>query len=249
MHSFETGTYTAVLTGFFVLMLFITYFLVTIIRYQRERITPHNERLHFEIKSVEEERQRIARDLHAALYAVKLKLHAMEPGTDAEKLLVTQSGKYLDEAFATLKAISLNLTPQVLQKKGLPVALDELLHRLLAPPGITFSSNYSINLYNQDAGIHIYRIVQEIVTNIVKHAAATMVSVNLEMKDHKHISLHIRDNGTGFNKRTVLKNNTGRGLQNIMARIHILNATMYLATDPGKGTDYLINIPFTHDVN
>ncbi len=252
MHSTETRIYTAVLISFFILALVIIYFLVTIIRYQRKRAAVYSERLHTEIKSIENERLRIAQDLHddigSALSAIKFKLNAFVPGLQENAVLVQQCEKYLGETVKKLKDIVLGITPHVLQRGGLPAALHELLHRSFSADNIQVSCCCNIVWHNKESDIHIYRIVQEIIANIVKHAKATHVGVDLKMQDNNNISLHIQDNGVGFSKRAVLKNNTGQGLQNIISRVDMLNAKMYLTANPGKGAAYLIKIPVNNEI-
>ncbi len=251
MHSTEARVYTAVLTGVFVLLIIIAFFVVTIIRYQRKKTSLHRERICAEINSLENERLRIAKDLHddlgSTLSAIKLKLHSIEPGNHENVSLAEQSGNYIDEAMVKLRNISMNITPQILQRRGLAAALGELLQMTLSSTGINVNASCDIHLQDKDTGIHIYRIVQEIITNIVRHADAANVMIHLAMPDSRYIFLHIQDDGKGFSKRAVLNNNCGQGLQNIMSRVDILNARMYLTTEPGKGTDYLIKIPAKND--
>ena len=94
--------------------------------------------------------------------------------------------------------------------------------------------------------VHIYRIVQEALTNIVKHSGATGASVEIQQVKSK-IILHIRDNGKGFNKNNVIKTTAGQGLQNILARADMLNAKIFLTTAHGHGVKYLIQIPHEYD--
>jgi two-component system NarL family sensor kinase len=94
--------------------------------------------------------------------------------------------------------------------------------------------------------MHMYRIAQEIMNNIIKHSRAS--SVNFSISEIKgNIELRIIDNGIGFNKDVVIKKTEGLGLQNILARVDLMKGKIYLATELNKGVDYLIKIP-SHDV-
>jgi two-component system NarL family sensor kinase len=156
--------------------------------------------------------------------------------------MVEESESYIDEAMKKLRQISFNMMPQILQRKGLEEALNELIEMLAHATALKINYECAIKLVDKEKRIHIYRVVQEILNNISKHANATIINFSIKKIENK-ILLHIQDNGTGFDKNVILKNSIGLGLQNIMARIDLLKARIYLSTEPGKGVDYLIEIP------
>jgi signal transduction histidine kinase len=94
----------------------------------------------------------------------------------------------------------------------------------------------------EHAGIHLYRMVQEIVNNAIKHSGASLLKIELFPKQDKLIII-IADNGKGFDSETIKKESTGFGLKNILSRVDILKGDLYLAAQPGKGTTYTIEIP------
>jgi len=99
-------------------------------------------------------------------------------------------------------------------------------------------------LFDKDAEIHVYRIVQEAITNVVKHSAATEAAVVIK-KRAKVVSLSIRDNGRGFDpaKPTVEPQDLGYGLSGIAERARILGATLVIASRPGEGTSLTVEVP------
>ncbi|MGN6211498.1 sensor histidine kinase [Parafilimonas sp.] len=249
MHSPETRVYTAILTGLAALAVILIFFLVTIIRFQRKKTSLYRNRLAAEIATIEQERSRIARDLHddlgSALAAIKLKLHCLEPERHENMAIAEQSGAFVDEAMRRLRSISFNIMPGVLQRNGLKPALDELF-KTMQSGKIKINASFDIPLPGSSRDIHIYRIIQEIITNSLKHANATLIT--LTMKRHNgFLLLHITDNGTGFNQRKVLKQGRGQGLQNIISRAGLLDAAVFLTAGPGKGVDYEIKIPEYHE--
>jgi signal transduction histidine kinase len=90
--------------------------------------------------------------------------------------------------------------------------------------------------------INLFRIVQEIIQNTVKHAGASELFIKLDVKD-KHIVLITEDNGTGFNYEKVNELNKGLGLRNLASRVEIMNGISAVDTGPGKGVKYKFEIP------
>jgi signal transduction histidine kinase len=246
MYSVETRIFLAILSGVFVLLVLMTFFIVTIIRYQRKKVAFHLGKIKTEFIFLDKERERIGFDLHddlgASLSAIKLRLQCLK-GMDAENtLLVDKSELLIDEAMQKLRRISFNMMPGVLQRRGLDEALKELIDLMTYSTSITVNYKCDFNSFDKEKAVHIYRIIQEIMNNIIKHSKATLVNLSIS-KIKNIIELHVNDNGVGFNKNTIIKNPQGLGLQNIVARVDILKAKIYLTTEQHKGVDYLIEIP------
>ena len=100
-------------------------------------------------------------------------------------------------------------------------------------------------LFDKDAEIHVYRIVQEAITNVVKHSAATEATVVIK-KRATVVSLSVRDNGRGFDSAKLSSENRGfgYGLSGIAERVRILNGTLAIDSRPGGGTSLTVEIPF-----
>lgn len=244
MYSEETKIYAAILTGATVLIVFMVLAIVTIIRYHKKKISFQRDRIKAEINSLERERKRIATDLHddfgASLSAIKLRLQCFGANSQKNFALGQESEFYIDEAMSKLKRISFNMMPQILYRNSLKEALIELIDMLI-PENIKVNFRCEVNPVIEKR-VHIYRIVQEAMNNIIRHSKATRVTLNIERIKNK-IQLHIEDNGTGFDKGLIVKNKKGEGLQNIRARAEVLNAKLQLTTRPGTGVNYLIKIP------
>lgn len=247
MYPGESRIYFAILTAVGVLMALLCVLFVTIIRYHRKKIAFQRQRVKVQFTSIENERARIAKDLHddlgASLSAVKLRLQCLEPDNQNNILLVEQSEAYIDEAMDKLRRISFDVMPQALQRKGLKDALNELIEKLIPDNRIEIKYECEVNVVNKEKRIHIYRIVQELMNNIIKHSGASVVHLSLKVVKNK-IRLCVKDNGVGFERNGFAKKGRGQGLHNITARGELLNAKIHLTTKPGKGTHYLIEIPF-----
>lgn len=208
-------------------------------------------RLEMEIdKAVMQERERMVRDLHDTvvpkIYSLGLYLEALELALRAGKRdSVTKTMAELrataKESLTDLRVIMLGLTPPILDDASLAEALGSMLASIEARHGIhtELSVNGSISM-KKDVQLALYRIVQEAVNNVLKHAEAKMLIVQLQTSNGK-FSLTVKDDGKGFDL-LASENGGGLGLRNIRRRANTVNASLVIDTAPGKGTlIYLIS--------
>lgn len=190
------------------------------------------------------ERQRIAQDLHDSLnirlIGVKRKLE-METNTENDGLIVE-----VDGIIAQVREISHNLLPYSLKHFGLVKAIDDLCVDLQKQQtfGVTFLKIGVSEELRWDSVIEteIYKVIQELAANIIKHARATQIIIELICAE-KMIYLTVEDNGEGFNVNEKQENRFG--LNNIEARLAVLGGTMSIDSQQGKGTTVMINIPIS----
>jgi signal transduction histidine kinase len=156
--------------------------------------------------------------------------------------IIEQAELQIDRAMQRLRQISFNMMPGILQRQGLNEALKELIELMTEKTGISVHYRCNVDLFDKNRSLHIYRISQEILNNMVKHANATAVDFTITKRKNM-IQLNIKDNGIGFNKNAVVDKRQGSGLRNIDSRGHLLNAKIFLTTSPGKGVSYLVEIP------
>jgi signal transduction histidine kinase len=253
MYPEERRIFYAVLIAVIVLAVLITFFVVSIIRYNKKRMSVQQEKTMTDILSLEKERARFAADLHddlgGTLSAIKLKLQRLPFFSDDGTILLGEVEQHIDDCMQKLREVAFSMMPRQLQRKGINEAIQEMLTRM------NHDDNIKVNLYSdqllldKEKEIHIFRIAQEILNNIWKHANATEITLELLDQDKK-IVLHVADNGIGFDKNWVFKNSNGLGLHNIMARAEILKARIFLQSrHEVNGTDYLIEIPNNHEYN
>jgi len=204
------------------------------------------------IEGQEQERKRIAEDLHDGLgillSTVKLHFSSIEDRLDkqanAQEPLVKGLG-LLDEALNEVRRIAHSMSAGVLTNIGLAPALEDLKETIEA------GGKMKVNLFihNMEARletiteIYIYRMIQELISNILKYAQATEISLNLNKDLNSNIlTIIVEDDGIGFDK-TEKMNGKGTGLKNIAARAERLNGSFNIDSNKGKGTTAIIEIP------
>jgi len=237
--------YTVIVTSLLIAIIII-YFVISILRYHRRYIRLQKERIHAEITMQEMERKRIANDLHDSLgpllSTAKLYIHSIAITGEEDKQLLDRAGNYIDETITGLREISYNLLPNSLSRNGLTEALKEYVNRLNTAGvlKIELIINGPITVA-KDNEVHLFRIIQEIIHNAVKHSQAN----NLQLKftsDEGEQLLIIADDGIGFDPAGKQKS-AGLGLKSIESRCEILNASMQLSSAKGKGCRYVIKFP------
>ncbi len=203
------------------------------------------------LQTQEEERKRIAEALHnglgQVLYGAKLSLNILDPDkSDSKKDNVeikTITNRLLDDAIEATKTISFELMPVILQDFGLETVLRDLLRKTLFKASIKYNlslSGLKVRM-KPDLEVAIFRIVQELINNLLKHSQATSAYISIN-KSSDYISVQFKDNGLGFN--TALTSKTkGFGLRSISNRVKLLNGQFNIETAKGKGTSVLIDIP------
>ncbi len=202
------------------------------------------------IAGQEKERQRLASDLHdsvgATLATAKLQFSYLQKHKDQLETmddLFQKTSKLLDDAYNEVRTMAHIKNSGVIAKNGLLPAVQKLAKNA--------SNVNNLMIEVQDFGltgrlentleIAIFRVVQELITNIIKHAKASEASISITQ--HKDsLSIIIEDNGIGFNPKKIIKNE-GMGLTSIEKRVEHLEGTMEVDSTPGKGTSVLIDIP------
>ena len=199
----------------------------------------------------EEERTRIAREIHdelgQALTALKLDLAWMgtkrAPKTSAEFRVVDHSlTARIDETIQAVRRIATELRPSVLDQLGLRAAVEWLVQETAKRTGlaITFDADEFPRLPDEVAS-HAFRIIQEALTNAVRHARATRVEVTVR-RSPSALTLSVRDNGVGFTVRP-LNGQQSLGLVGMRERALACGGTLMIRGEPGRGTEITATIP------
>lgn len=205
----------------------------------------------------EQERQHLARELHdefgQSLSAIKvvsvsLKNRASDPAsiTAVESIVST-----CDHLFSVLREMLRRLHPLVLDELGLKAALDDMLEILSTQEPLkvlNYDCDPGVDRFAQNLQIHVFRIVQECMTNILKHSGATKVSVQIRVAPEpadsaleSKLQIEVSDNGAGFDPKAA---KSGFGLRGIRERVEALGGQTALRTAPGLGVEIAIEIPF-----
>lgn len=247
MHPQETTVYTAALIASGVLTLVLLYFVITIIQQQRKTRSLHREKIQAEILTLEKERARIASDLHddlgPILSAIKFKINAVDLHSEEDKAIIEKASTHLDDALQRIREITFGLMPNTLVRKGLIKTVEEFIPK--AQKIVSLSIGFHCDPLPQlppDMEVNLYRIIQEVVHNVVKHAKATTLDLSITVKGNLLV-LGARDNGCGFDFEKTLTNHPGLGLKNLISRVEVMQGDFRIQTAPDKGVQYLFTIP------
>lgn len=186
----------------------------------------------------EEERTRIAKELHDSV-GQQLTLIKKTAQNKNEEAISNLTNTALEE----VRSISRGLYPSVLKQLGLTESIEQLIYDLDEKTELLFFSEVAdVNIFFSDKEtLNFYRFIQESLTNIIKHAEATSVSIIIQKKK-KLVHIKIEDNGKGFDVAHKIKLNS-LGLTTLSERIRILNGTLTIDSKPKKGTTLLAEIP------
>ncbi len=199
----------------------------------------------------EEERRTIARELHdevgQVLTAIKVELslaqRSIEAGGGSAAPLV-EAQTITDGALQTVRNLTQLLHPSALDDLGLPAAIDASLR------GLARRQNIHAELHQmgmadrlpRDVEVAAYRIVQEAITNVAKHAQATQCQVRLTHLADRLV-VEVQDNGVGFNPQEEGRVERGLGLVNVRERTARLGGTFSMLSSPGHGTRLVVELP------
>jgi signal transduction histidine kinase len=203
------------------------------------------------LQGQEEERSRLARDLHDGLGGIlssaKYSLHDMK-----ENMIITQGNaiafertmSILDQSISELRRVAHNMMPESLINQSLSDALNDFCNHI-SSSGMVYIDYHDFGLdrikIDDSLKVIVYRIIQELVNNIIKHAEANSAIVQIIVKDTV-MNITVEDNGKGFDI-SGLDKAEGIGYRNIKSRIDYLKGKMDIHSQPDKGTSVYIEIP------
>ncbi|GAA4273379.1 histidine kinase [Aquimarina gracilis] len=231
-----------IIIGMTVLFLLSLSLIIFFILYQRRLLTQQKrhqkiesdyqkELLKTSILSQEEERTRIAKELHddvgAMLTTTKLYFSQINPELPEDELneITEKMSGFFDDMIYTVRSISQDLRPVILEKLGLIEAIQSLAQTVNDSGNIEVEfKNNTIKTIAKSKELNIYRIIQELITNTIKHAEASEVGIELKNEDEKLIILY-EDNGKGVDQKK-LDHKKGLGLKNIESRLSVLSGNM-----------------------
>ncbi|WP_185218038.1 sensor histidine kinase [Sphingobacterium mizutaii] len=207
---------------------------------------------HAMLQGQERERSRIARDLHdglgGMLASVKLKLSSVVATADIQENIKDSSMELytiinqLDHSVNELRRVARNMMPESLLYMGLKAALKDLCNSICsAELKVDFQLSNLKDNYPQPFQIAVYRIVQELLTNAVKHSGASQVWVQCSHDEGKFF-ISVEDNGQGFDAKNDLFEKDGIGISNIRNRVEILNGQLEIDTAAGRGASFHIQL-------
>lgn len=194
----------------------------------------------------EKAHKRIAQELHDNLGSILVTLNMFadslqnKKDPEAQKELATKISDVARQANETTRQISHSLDSGVLKHFGLEIAVKELMEALSESDSLQVESHVQItSKLDSELSMNVYRILQELVNNTLKHSKATRITLDLnQIKDA--LSLIYHDNGIGFKKEEI---SPGLGLKNLESRVDQLDGTISIESEPEKGTTTIIEVP------
>lgn len=203
----------------------------------------------------EEERKHIAREIHDELgqqltslkmdiFWINRRIKSEDANVDAK---INDILSLIDETINTVRKIATELRPSILDDLGLIPALEWQIEEFEKHTSVPVNLNNAVGdiAVDPDTSIALFRIFQEILTNIGRHAAATQVDVHVFI-DGSKLFLIVRDNGIGFNPQVIAQRNT-LGLTGIKERCELIGGTYEVRSEKGKGTEIEVSAPIYND--
>ena len=200
------------------------------------------------------EQKRVADDLHDSigqeLSMTKLmmsNLRQLCKDNPQQLELINTSSEILDNSIRELREICFNLMPNVLSKGGLELAVKDLLSKLELTQNmeVLFNSPNEIPRLDPELEVVIYRIIQEFINNMIKHAEASLFEIDVKIESNPNsITVTMQDNGKGFDMVKLRKARENRGYENLKSRVKAFNGKLEMSSEPGKGTRTKVAFPY-----
>ena len=250
MHTKEEVLFRAILIASLIIGVILLYFFYIQVRQKRRYMLLNTRKISDEIDTLEKERKRIAEDLHddlgPVLSATKSMLESVNSGSEVDQLRVTQAVSLLEDMIFRLRRISGDLLPPTLVDQGLAAAINGFVEMVSVSSALTISwSCIPKPPVTDRRAMHIFRIIQEIIHNAIKHARAQNLYLTVSISGAM-LQILATDDGSGFVYRADTKMK-GQGLRNIQNRVLMLNGDIGIRTAPSMGTSYNIRVPLTAD--
>ncbi len=247
------STWTGVMIS--ILMLGSLIFIKRIFNIQKrmEELRKENESrvLSAIVRTEENERLNFSKELHDGLgpllSSVKMAISAYgRNDQQVNEKVLANAEKLIDESITSLKEISNNLSPHILNSFGLKKAVRSFISKLpvIENLRINFDTNIEDQRFTYNIEVILYRVICELITNSLKHAEAKNVFISL-MSDQNAVTLDYLDDGVGFDSDMIEFSDKGMGFSNIKSRIKSLNGTFKIYTKQNEGVrvNIMITLP------
>jgi two-component system NarL family sensor kinase len=247
-------------------MLMMAFFVILFVVFYQKRQLHQEKKLHeiekgyqrllldTALNSEENERRRVAQDLHddigTMLSLTKLSLNQLsklvsEAGIKEDQIM-RKSQTLVEETILHVRRITRDLVPTTLERFGLAAAIEEFMNKLDHDKTLKLSFNSNIEespRQSQKIELTVYRIMQELVNNSIKHAQCSKIEINLQVNS-KTISLQVSDNGKGFDAESLKeKNKAGIGMLGIESRLAIVDGSIRYEKLNTGGSKAMAEIP------
>lgn len=247
MDTTEKTLYTAILISAAIIGFVLFYFAYTVYKGRMNYFRMLARNLVAEMEVLERERTRMARDLHdelgPLLAVTKIQIEQAEVEHEPTRQKLKSAAGNIVRLMERSGEIARNLTPRILIDKGLKIALEDFIEQYNTAGTIEIKLVYRIQKELQDFyALQLYRIVQELVHNAVKHSGGSMAEIHLK-EYRKKLYLFYTDNGKGLDTSLLTKERAGLGLSSLQNRAALLGGKMTIHKPKKKGTDIVFEIP------
>ena len=216
-------------------------------RLNRQRQLLNKRILTAVLRTEEKARSRFSKELHDGLgpllssARMSLSVLSREERSADQREIIDNTTYVIDEAIRSLREISNNLSPHVLNDFGLARGVQNFIDKSAAMHDvkIRFTTNLRTERYDTDIEVILYRVICELINNSLKHAACTSINLSLS-QNGSELALDYTDDGRGFNPQAMM--DCGMGLSNIASRINSLGGTFDIASAKGKGMRAAIRV-------
>lgn len=214
---------------------------------KKAELKHQEELLHATIQSQEDERHRIGRDLHDGVGSLLAnlrmninRLNSTVGNEPAVNSMTAQCSSLIDKTITDVRAIAHSLSPPGLELFGLGGALEELSDSInrSGELKVMIQDDYGrLQQLPPNVSLSLYRVLQELLANTLKHAGASLVAINFLEKDGM-LQINYEDDGKGF----TTTSSTGMGMRNVESRLGMINAVHHTRSSPGQGFSAIIKV-------
>lgn len=260
----EVRSYFGIITVMLAFVIITGGFILVMIRYQRRLLLKQQELLKLDaqhkqelllssIRSAEEQRMRIAREVHDEIGSIfstlSLSVNRLSIADNRQAADIDVTMGLIQSGINSVRRISHAIVPFELELLGLEQTLENHFETLRSLTGITieFENTAGIDKLSHEASLAVYRILQELCANCLKHAEASSMSIKM-FEEGSSIHIVYRDNGCGISE-PGRANGKGIGLRNIESRVLLLNGASEFISTPGSGFGCSLVIPIQNNMN
>ena len=208
-----------------IIALILVSFIAIILLHHRRYVKLQKERIFAEITMQENERKRIASNLHDSLgpllSSVKLNMNSIEVANQEDQEIINRASQHIDEIITNLRQISYSLLPNTLQRNGLNEAVREFTRDIQGKHNLQIHLSLLKELgLSKEKEIHVFRILQEMIYNTLKHASAKNLYIGIS-QENRNLEIVVKDDGKGFDVQKTKKESHGFGLKSLESRVEI----------------------------
>ena len=248
MDATETKIYEGILIACVVIGIILLFFFVLFIRQHHINRGLRKKIMLNEIAGLEKDRARIASDLHdelgPILSFVKMCISSFDLPDEYDREQRQKAKDQIDNVIRKIREISNDLMSDTLITKGLIMGLREYIGFLNHVNDIRFTFSAPDHMeMPEHKSVNIYRIIQELLYNAIKHANASEIEIEIRKK-RSMLMLKVADNGTGFDYKQKVAERTGIGLRSLANRTRLGEGKMFVKSGPSIGSTFLFEMPF-----